>query len=74
MVNSGAGEVAQWLRAVTVVPEDKGGWGWFIPSTHMMTHKLLKYRSTGIRCPLLASADPAYTWCTECTQAKLPYP
>lgn len=74
MVNSGAGEVVQWFRAVTVFPEGKGGWGRFIPSTHIMTHKLQKFRSTGIGCPLLASADIAFTWCTECTQTKLPYP
>lgn len=74
MVNSGAGEVAQWLRAVTVFAEGKGGWGRFIPSPHVMTHKLLKFWSTGIGCLLLASADLAFTWCTECTQAKLPYP
>ena len=33
----GAGEMAQWLRALTALPKDPGS----IPSTHMTTHNCL---------------------------------
>ena len=33
----GSGEVAQWLRGLTALPEDPGS----IPSTHMDTHNCL---------------------------------
>ena len=33
----GAGEVAQWLRALAALPEDQGS----IPNTHMAVHNCL---------------------------------
>ena len=41
---SGAGEMAQWLGALTALPEDLGS----IPSTHMAAHNCLKIQLQGI--------------------------
>ena len=43
--NLGAGEMAQWLRALTILPENLGS----IPSNHMVAHNHL-FR---IQCALL---------------------
>jgi hypothetical protein len=34
---AGAGEMAQWLRALSILPKDPGS----IPSTHMAAHNCL---------------------------------
>ena len=39
-----AGEMAQWLRALTALPEDPGS----ILSTHMAAHNCLKIQFQGI--------------------------
>ena len=45
----GAGEMAQWLRALTVLPEDLG----LIPSTHKAAHNYPQH-------PLLDSTGTMY--------------
>ena len=39
--NGGAGEMAQWLRALDALPEDPGS----IPSTHMAVHNCLQFQA-----------------------------
>lgn len=43
----GAGEMAQWLKSLAVLPEDPGS----IPSTHMAAHNSLSHQFQGIWHP-----------------------
>jgi hypothetical protein len=45
--------LAQWLRALAVLPEDPG----LIPSTHMVAYNHLQLQFQEVLCPLLTAKD-----------------
>lgn len=59
----GAGEVAQWLHALTALAVDLGS----VPGAYKVTHNHLQLQFQGIRRPLLASWSIT---CTRYTQYK----
>ena len=57
----GAVEMAQWVRALIALPENRGA----LRSTHMAAHDHLELQFPGIRCPFLASTGTRYTHGTQ---------
>ena len=61
-----AGELAQLLRALPTLPEDKA----LNPRTEVAALNHMWLQHQGMEYPLLASAGTAQTWCTDIHASK----